>query len=333
MIRRLLMCAVASVVAAGSFTLIPSAAQANSYNWGSPSDVCDKLQPDAYEWGVCVQAISPQQTVKGTTSLQYMVSCVDAPAVGNTSGLVAPLPAGAGAGPYFQSFGAVEGEGQGSYSEVTAWTTGSSVVSGEITTTNATVGQADGSSVSVWGTTPVKVYNAEVAWDSTSVTFGAACLNALGVTCWAAGGLDYPGCEGFVTSATADAAVRRIEAMRSARISVAAQTAKDFATGKRQRAEYQVIAQTATGVEVHDRINLRSGKTERTRLMCPSGMVPAGDPKTSYGFDALKDVSGHRPAITAKRNWSTRGVELAFTARTLKYPTVAYTSLSCAKAR
>lgn len=332
MTHRTLLHVAAIGVAGTSLVLLPTSAQATSYNWGSPSDVCDQIQPDAYEWGVCVEAVSPQQTVKGTTSLQYMVSCLDAPTSGNTSGLVAPIPAGAGTGPYFQSFGAVEGQGQGSYSQVTAWTTGSSVVSGEITTTNATVGQADGSSVSAWGTTPVKVYNAEVAWDSTSVTFGAACLNALGVTCWADGGLNVAGCNGFYVSSTADNSARRIEAGRSARNAAAEKTLKEFATGKRKRAEYQVTTATATGVEVHDRINLKSGKTERTRLVCPTGMVPAGDPQTSFGFDALKNVSTYRPVIIAKRTWSKQGVGLAFTSRSLKYPTVAYTSLACGKA-
>lgn len=301
-----------------------TSANANSYNWGSPTDVCNQVWSDSYEDGMCVEAISPQQVVNGTTSLQYMVSCSDAPTSGNTSNIDGPMN-GAGEGPYFQSLGAVMSGGAASYNQVVAWSTGSSVVSGEITTATAVVGQADGSSVQAWGATPVKVYNAEVAWDSTNVTFGAACLNALGVTCWA--DPSNTDCEQAYIS-TADAADRRISAARIA----TSQTRSEFASGKRKRAEFQVRAITASGVEVHDRINLRQGKKEKTSLLCPRGMSPAGDPQVSYGFDALKDVSGYEPNIRATRTWSKRGVTVAYSAGKLKYPTVAYTILPCGKA-
>ncbi len=325
MIRRTVAVTGASVVALAGLAFT-GPAQATSYNWGNPPDVCDQVSSQAYSNayanGYCAPAISPQQTVKGTTNLQYLVSCVDAPSSSQGS-----------AGPYFQSLGYLiapdpaNGTTVSPYAQVVAWASSSSVVSGESTTfgtnfTTASNGTMQGSAVTSWGTTPVKVYNGEVAWDSTTVTFAAGCLNPAGVNAW----------DGIVTSgASADTIENRILSLRAAVAAGVARSQRDFATGERKRAEYQVRARTLTGVEVHDRINLKAGKAERTTLLCPRGLVPSGDPQTSYGFDALKDVSGYEPRITAKRAWSKRGVTLSYSAGKLKYPTVAYTVLPCAK--
>lgn len=306
-------------------------AQANQDNWGSPPDVCVADNMDLYGEGVCSPAVSPQQTVKGTTSLQYMVTCQDAIANPYQNGI----------GPFFQSL-AYQSDPSAQplntdYGSTVGWTTGSSVVSGEEVTTTATSGSAVyvntpppatvsvGVSVSAYGATPVKVYNAEVVGESTTVTFAAGCINANGMGLFGAP-LSGP------TSATADAVERHVNQAQSSLGTAVARTARDFATGKRTRAEYQVKTTTATGVEVHDRINLKAGKTQKTTLLCPKGMIPAGDPQTSYGFDALKDVADYRPNITATRTRAKRGITLAYTARALKYPTVAYSVLPCGKA-
>ncbi len=310
----------------GAGIIIATPAQATSYNWGNPPNVCDQVSDNyyqsAYEQGMCAPAISPQQTVKGTTSLQYMVSCQDAPTssvgtYGNT-------------GPYWQSVGWLAfATNDENYSKTVAWTTGSTVVSGEAATGSAYNGSISSTgAVQSWGTTPVKVYNGEVAWDSTSVTFAAGCANSVGNGAWNGTEPVTP-----AVSAAADVAERHVVTLRAALAAAVERTVRDFATGERKRAEYQVRAKTATGVEVHDRINLKAGKAERTTLMCPRGMLPSGDPQTSYGFDALKDVSGYEPRITAKRAWSKRGVTLSYSAGKLKYPTVAYTVLPCGKSK
>ncbi len=301
-------------------------AQATSYNWGDPPNVCDQVSnqqyANAYANGYCAPAVSPQQTVKGTTNLQYVVSCQDAP-TSSPNGL----------GPFFQSLGYLvapdpaNGTTASPYAQVVAWTTGSSVVSGESTSfgtnfTAASNGTMQGNTVTAWGTTPVKVYNGEVAWDSTTVTFAAGCLNPAGVNAW----------DGIVVSgASADTTESRIRGLRAAVAAAVERNARDFATGNRKRAEYQVRARTLTGVEVHDRINLKVGKVEKATLLCPKGMVPVGGPQTSYGFDALKDMSDYEPRITAERVWSKRGVTVAYSAEKLKYPTVAYTVLTCSR--
>lgn len=312
--------AVAAVIAplatAGLSFLVAPVAQATSDNWGNPPNVCTDGSQNLYDVGYCTPAVSPQQTVKGTTSLQYFVSCQDA--------LANPNYADIGVGPYYpfwQSYAAAVNSPPGSFGEMVAWTTGSSVVSGEVVTADPVSGtmNADGS-VQAYGSTPVKVYNAEVFTESTTVTFAAACIQT------------GPNVDSsFVGAATADTADQRIAQWRATASESMARSLKDFASGKRKREEYRVVAEVGTGVEVHDRINLTSGTTKRTRLTCPRGLVPSGAPQTSYGFDALKDVSDYEPSVTVRRSWAKRGVTLAYSARTLKYPTVAYTVLACGK--
>jgi hypothetical protein len=247
-----------------------------------------------------------------------MVTCADAIAGAGEYGTSSTT--------YYQSLAWEVPDSLSPYSKVVAWTTGSTVVSGEQVSASATSGveqvTPDGSYiVDSYGTTPVKVYNAEVAWDSTSVTFAAGCLNQSGVEA-----ISNPN---WVP--TADAAEQRIAQIRAERVVAVQQARRDFASGERKRVEYQVRARTVTGVEVHDRINLKSGRTERTSLVCPVGMVPSGDLQTSYGFDALKDVSAYEPRISVKRSWSKRGVTVAYSSGKLKYPSVAYTVLPCGR--
>lgn len=295
-------------------------ADANQDNWGTPPNVCTNIT-----YGNCVPAISPQQTVKGTTSLQVMVTCEDAPAVG------AQIPGTQQdvLGPFYQSLAyavyPAALPGSTNYGDYVGWTTTSSLVSGEEVSTVATSGYANTNSqgafeVYQWGATPVKVYNAELIGESTTVTFAAGCTNFEGTTLI-----------GTSAAVSADSVERQMDAAAREARSVAMKSVRDFATGKRTRAEFQIKARSRTGVEVHDRINLKAGRTERTTLLCPRGMTPSGNPQTSYGFDALKDVSDYEPRITATRAWSKRGITLSYSAGKLKYPTVAYTVLPCAK--
>ena len=250
----------AAAIAAGA--LIASPAQANQDNWGNPPNVCPE---DAY--GNCVAATSPQQTVKGTTSLQVFVTCQDAPA----SGSLIPGTQEDALGPFYQSFayaadpGALPGSTN--YGAYVAWTTGSSVVSGEQVTAVAVDGYANTNSegafeVYTWGATPVKVYNAELVGESTTVTFAAGCINFEGETLVGSSSSQ---------AASADAVERRLADRARDMRAALADTAREFASGKRKRAEFQVRVNTTRGVEVHDRINLRSGRAERTTLSCPSG--------------------------------------------------------------
>jgi hypothetical protein len=278
-------------------------ATANSYNWGDGSTVC----PDEeFQEGICVMATSPQQVVKGTTSLQYMVSCADAP-----GGLYSQ-------GTYVQP--TAYGLPAGSFASFVAWTSSSGSISGEVVTTQATSVVWDSSgNVVAYGATPVKVYNSQVFWDSSTVTFGAACEADQWVpTAQSVGPL------------TADSWARTVSRKRSLAAASAERAARKFATGERKRQEFQVRVRSVAGVDIHDRVNLKARTATRATLTCPRGMRPAGDPQISYGFDATRDVSGYKPRIIAKRTWSKRGVSISYRAARLKYPTVSYTILPCA---
>lgn len=306
--------ALCAAVTAGALVVV-AGARATSYNWGSPPNVCDQVSnswynfaPDnleGYETGMCSPAVSPSQTVKGTSALQYLVPCSDA---GAGTGQFAT-----GAGTYPYSLGFLQYSFSESYSKVVAWTTGSSVVSGEVVTSGATA-----------NSTPVKVYNGEVAWDSTQVTFAAGCLNETGLNAWEgtapAGYSRRPG------SALSARATRRPSFSGMVRRLLA-----DFASGRRKRAEYAGATPVSGGVaQAFGRVNLKSFRGRDLALACPAGTRPAGEPQLSYGFDSLADLSTYRPRIRASRTASAAGVTYRLKPGKLRYPTSAYAITSCA---